>query len=1545
MRHFLLICLLFLSPVLLAQNLTFSFKGTVENSDVGKNEPGVTIAIVQNGSTIATATSASNGKYNVKGNINYSKPFSVVFSKSGLVSKKVDFNFALLNEEDIPAGSEYQPLTALDMSMFAERPEVDFSFLKTEPVATFDWNQTKAVPDLDKVASEKTKAKIDKLILNAEANKTANEAKYQAAISAADKLYLEKKYEESRSKYEESLTYKPKEEHPTKRILELDALIQAKKAEELADQQANSVYNNLIKSADALRDQKKYDEAIAKYKEAIIAKDEQYPKDQIVAVEKLKKEYENEGKYKEAVTAADMFFKQGSYLAAKEKYTLANKLKPSEQHPITRLADIDKKLNEQNAEKEKKQKYDDAVAAADALFGEEKWEEAKAKYNEALTFESSATYPLSRIKDCEAKLLAIAKDKEKADKIAKLLSEGESMFNLAKWNEAKLKYNEVIVLDASNAVAKQKLEEITKKQAEANDLAAQEAKFNKLVSEGDLAAKGLKYENAKAKYEEALLMKSDPTVQTKLDDVNKKIKDLADKEALEAQFQTLKAEGLKLAAEQQWIEAKTKLTEAQNIKQDPIITAKLKEIETKIQANQALVQLEEDYKKLIAEAETKASANDLDGAIAKFKEALVKKPAEQMPKDRIKELEVLKLDSAKQKEIDAKYEAFMKKGKDFMAQKNYLGAIKEFNEALALKPSEKEPYDLAKEAERLEKDKGSEDLKNYEKIIVGINKAIDEKDFVRGKDLVERAKSYNKQFSIMPNDTRPDDLLKKILEIELADKNYAAKMKEAETFASAKEYQKAIALFEQAKVIKPVETKPQERIDELNKLIADQSSQKEKDQLYKDYMTKGALSEGAKSYEQALSHYQNALTVKENDQVAKDKISEVQQIIDDIANSAKNEIERKNQFDALIVEADKAFSVEDYMEAKAGYTKALALDGSSQYAKKQLEECETRQRLKDLSIANAEYDQLIKEANAQFDIKSYDIARDSYNKALTIRPADPHPARRLKEIDAILNPVVVSSGSLKDLGEPYDNSIMDGHAALVKADIERKNLKNAGLVNKIEAIKVAESELATLKSIEQQRTTNEIFLIQNKIGTDNQDADLNRQAIVEALRKSEEELAYLEAENQSFKHSENIQTQGIINTSIQNNQLDYGVRENVYRENSELLTSYTTDMAETLRKQYEQEAQRSINTDQQLIVIQEYIDQESTDNFEDRKATERALNIVIDKSVAMDQELSLTKNEELLINKGVIETVDILVAEKAQNDAKHAPANNEELKNIQSVVTMAENAKSEQQLLVASETNLAVDRMNTQIAIDDVARDLNRQETVETISQGNKSLEQAAFESYNAETLKYLKNKEQINTAVNQNDGISGLADEKHKGNVSSMELLDKKANTVNESIALSDEEERLRLKANVEMHTINAEESTVKSNKKQEENSAKMDDVNRAIEAGEVTKGTVQQEKNYDTQAQLNKVESKQPEKVNLANTLGQDYPEGVSQESFTQTDENGLMTAVITRRIVVIDGHGDVYVRTQTLHAITYTKNGQPATEHLWQKETTGPHLEKHF
>jgi epidermal growth factor receptor substrate 15 len=313
--RYLLLSLLFVVSFLgmTQEDLNYIIKGRVTNVDNGGNEGGVTVTFLRNGAKVASTSTSSSGKYALNAAGPKDGNYEIVYSKPGMVSKKISFDGAKLNEEDIPAGNEI-PFPALDIDLFAERDNVDFSFLDNEYVASFFWNEKKMVLDFDRVASEKVRKKIDDLLLKAEKDAAQNEINYNKAIQEADALAGQEKYEDAVMKYEEALGYKPKEEYPAQKIVELEALIQAQKQAELQEQQENAEYYNLIEAADNLRDQGNLESAVSTYKQALAKKDEQYPKDQIAAleaqIEQIAKEKENEAAYQELIKKGDMFLKQ-----------------------------------------------------------------------------------------------------------------------------------------------------------------------------------------------------------------------------------------------------------------------------------------------------------------------------------------------------------------------------------------------------------------------------------------------------------------------------------------------------------------------------------------------------------------------------------------------------------------------------------------------------------------------------------------------------------------------------------------------------------------------------------------------------------------------------------------------------------------------------------------------------------------------------------------------------------------------------------------------------------------------------------------------------------------------------------------------------------------------------------------------------------------------------------------------------------------------------------------------------------------------------------
>jgi len=95
---------------------------------------------------------------------------------------------------------------------------------------------------------------------------------YTAAVFYADKLMSEKKYEDAINSYNEALTLKQQEQYPRDQI--------AKAVEEI-QRLKDLQYQQVIYNADSLYNEMKYTEAIAEYQKALTLKTIQYPQDQL----------------------------------------------------------------------------------------------------------------------------------------------------------------------------------------------------------------------------------------------------------------------------------------------------------------------------------------------------------------------------------------------------------------------------------------------------------------------------------------------------------------------------------------------------------------------------------------------------------------------------------------------------------------------------------------------------------------------------------------------------------------------------------------------------------------------------------------------------------------------------------------------------------------------------------------------------------------------------------------------------------------------------------------------------------------------------------------------------------------------------------------------------------------------------------------------------------------------------------------------------------------------------------------------------------------
>jgi tetratricopeptide (TPR) repeat protein len=1722
MKYFILLIALLTLSFADAQNITIPARGRISDQDNGSKLSGVRISLLHNGSEISSSQTSSNGRYQLQGSGPKTGAYTLVYSKSGYVSKKIQLDLNSVNEEDLPAGNAV-PIPELDIDLFAERENADFSFLESEPVASFFWDSNNFLLDFDRAASNKTKRKIDNLLAKSEKEAAENEAKYNEAITAGDMFFAQQKYEKAVEKFEEALQYKPKAEYPIEKLDELDALIQAQKEEELVEQQANAKYNELIEAADQLRDSDQFEQAIAKYNEAVAEKDEQYPKDQIslleAEIEKRKNEAENQVKYDAAIQEADQLFTSEDLENARTKYEEASGLKPSENYPKEKIDEIEKLLKDKQDQAQKDAEYQKLIDEGDASFAGKSFDDAISKYEAALKIKSDEAYPKDQIALCKKNLEDLKSQEELAGKIEKLMSEGDLAMTGDKFEEAIAKFEEVLSLDNTHvpateklALAKQKLED--QKNAEQAD-----ADFNRLVEKGDEAVSSESYQEAIDAYKAALDIKNDAVVTTKLKDAQTKIAELAaDKEKRE-QFDKLMQEGAQAMSDEAWEQAKTKyngalllyseeqkpkdklaeieeiladqeaaaeknaeyqkfidqadalfannayeeaidnyrsalqvkenekypteqiaiceqkldelkseaemdakisalmdeglkamaedafenainkfeevlelkddhlaakenLAEARkalndekgeaeqavefarlveegdnavtaedyakavdayaqalDIKKEVSVEVKLKDAQSKLNALNAEKDKRKEYDLFMTEGAQAMNSKNWDKAKANFNNALGVYPDEQEPKDKLAEIESLMSNELADAEKDEEYRKLMDAGDKLMSEQNYVDAINKFNDALSVKPNEKEPVEKAAEAQRLAEEANKDADKLYEKILTTAEQKAIQGDYDRARELVERAKQNR------PEDDRPDKILKLIVELIQKDQEYAKLMSEGESLANSKQYNEAKAKFIGAKEVKPDEQLPPQRIADMEKLISESASQAEKETLYNQYMAEGQEEELEESYENALSAYKNALNVRPNDSRAQDKVDEIQQILDNFANQKASDEEKEEAYRKAIERADNAFSGERYIDAKNAYDDALGAKPGDEYATGRLEESVRRENKKSLVEAEEQYQNILRAADKNFDEKNYEKAREYYTRALNNRATDPYPKQRLEEIDRLLNPAIQDSDDLTDLGMPFSGSILDGEVLLRKADQQRVRNKTEGVLTTVDGITEGEADLTEKKKGEHQETTNEIYMITEGIIARSMD-DIDQ--LYDNSMTIENSMVDLERSTQDDVQLEYRETVGhneVITAIDQEHALDYKEKEEVYLDNTDIVDNYNIAQEKALSQRMTAEQGANIFADQELTEVDEGIRSEVIDDYETR---ERAARLAEDIQVGANKDFEFAQRREEANTQEthvVVEEIEMNYEEKYVEGHEKAIDNTEEFKKIDNYLVDKEDYMSTTEDNSLKEKDKEVQAKEAKAYKAQEGLSQNREENAEILDKSTIQWDEDSRKVYNDETEKYLSNVDNIQKSIDSHSEIDEVAEAALDDKIEYSERMEKK--TLNSSKDFEAEDKENRTDA---VKVINDIEVDYNDNEDSQEarvrkNAPIVEGVEMDAIKDQTDKSETKKDEILNAKQEIDKITDDPKEKAVVVNELGKEYPAGVSQEVFTKQDQNGLMTELITRRIVVVDGHADVYIRTQTSHGTTYTKNGNPSLEHVWQAQTQNPRLERHF
>ncbi|MDP4282010.1 MAG: hypothetical protein Q8867_07640 [Bacteroidota bacterium] len=825
--------------------------------------------------------------------------------------------------------------------------------------------------------------------------KTRNEA-YGTSIENADKLYVQKNYDQARTEYQNALSIKPEEKYPKERISAIETILSG-----IAQEKATEAnFQRLIAHADSLLALKSYTLAKADYSKALeIKPKDPYPKSKILEIERTLGEIaaakNRDEQYESAVAAGDKLMDEKSYSQAKTRYQSALKIKPDESYPKGKIAIADSLLANLAHLKELDDQYNTSILKADKLFASKSWEDARSEYLNAGNLKPEEKYPKDKVTEIDKILAGIAENKTKEENYQKILSDADKLLADKSYTNAKEQYSEALKIKPGEKYPQDKIAEIDKITGQIAAAKALDEQYTSAIALADKLLQDKSYEPSRAQYQKALDMKPSETYpKTKISDIDKILEDIRKQKELNDQYAGLITEGDKLFGDKSWNSAKDKYNAAIALKPDEQYPkGKLAEIDKVLLDVKAL---DDKYNATITNADKLLASKTYDKAKDEYTNAGNLKPDEKYPKAKIEEINGILSEMAHQKEVDDQYQNAIAKADQLMAAKSYIEAKTEYTNAVNLKPKEDYPKTKIAAIDKIIADQKAQDDK--------YNASIEKADKLLADKLFNDAKTeYLNAGKLKPGEQYPQE---KITEIEKAlaeierqkaiQIQYQASLDKADRYFKDKSYLQARTEYSNAGTIKPDEQYPKDKIVEIESILAEL---KAKDDAYKASIDKADQLFNQKSWEDARNEYQNASSIKPEEKYPGNKMAEINKILTDLKG-------KKQTFDELVNKGNTLFGQNDLYKAKETYQQALTIFPDEDYPKSRISRITTM--VDSIYRANKGlYDKAIGEADQAFNSLIFNKAIDSYTEALSYLPMENYPKEMIGKIKKIISENVI----------------------------------------------------------------------------------------------------------------------------------------------------------------------------------------------------------------------------------------------------------------------------------------------------------------------------------------------------------------------------------------------------------------------------------------------------------------------------------------------------------------------------------------------------------
>ena len=998
---------------------------------------GAIIQMSRDGRRLDNYGIGADGKYNVE--LNWNHKWELIFEHEGNFSQKIVVETAV--PRDVLNADPKFPPFPVNINLFTEIPGIDNSFAENTILKIF------YSPSVDNFVKELyyNDAQIERLINQAiaQAQQIDENADFMARLTRAELAELRKEYNElleqagkeySNEEFLEALDgYKaaskifPSEQFPKDRIAEINDLLGLIMAAEELDAAMLARFNKLVKEGDLHLANRQLPEAKKSYNRALSIKPfDQYVNDQLKKLAELQEQQRLAGNYQNLIEQGDQAIDELLFNEALGLFNQALEIRPNEQYPKTKITEINGLLAEQRKNQEDQKNYNDAMSEGERMYSKQFFDRALTSFENALSYKPGDIKATRRIEETKKQMKDILNRME----FDKFIAAADKAYKKEDYPEALSNYEQALELVPDEPRTKKRVEEISQILYTLNN-------FNEFVSQADKQFDAESYATAKSLYEKANELKAgDKHVQERIAEITQIIA----QQGVDEQYAQLIEQADNMLALKNYEDARGKYTEALQIKpKEQYPKDKLDEIASTLAE---IARLDRQYKDFIAEGDRLFAREDYGDAKSTFAEAAQLKPEETYPTEMMDKIDGLIAEqerlvqaaaeaeaarlTAIQAEKDKNYNDAIARADELYAAENYEESRNEYRAALNIKPEESYPQQRINEIGTV-LSQLSAAQKAYEEAV-----AEADREFRReGWDAAIAA--YNTAKQAKADETYPGEQLAKIdsivstrerlareeAEAEAArlaaiqaekDKNYNDAISRADELFSAENYEESRNEYRTALDIKPDESYPKQRIDEIGTVLSQLSAAQK---AYEDAVAEGDREFRREGWDAAIAAYNTAKQAKADETYPDEQLAKIDSIVSTRERLAKEEAEAeaarlaaiqaekdKNYNDA-ITRADELFSAENYEESRNEYRAALDIKPEESYPQQRIDEIGTV--LSQLSAAQKAYEEAVAEGDREFRREGWDAAIAAYNTAKQAKADETYPGEQLAKIDSIVS--------------------------------------------------------------------------------------------------------------------------------------------------------------------------------------------------------------------------------------------------------------------------------------------------------------------------------------------------------------------------------------------------------------------------------------------------------------------------------------------------------------------------------------------------------------